>query len=694
MLDNLMYYICIPLGWLMKWCWQLVGNYGIAIILFTLLSKLVILPVTVWVHKNSIKMVRLQPEINFLKVNYYGDFDTIAAEQSKLFKRERYSPAASVVSLVIQLFLLSAIIAIIYHPLTYLLGISPETVSALAEAYGIEQGISSTEIMIVEAVKYRSVTSDGIFISSGFSSELIRSIGALNFSFLGFDISEVAAQTLGKNLLIPLLAGLSSWLLCLSQNMLNVLQHEQSKWSQYGMMIFSVGLSLYLGFFVPAGIVLYWIFSNLFSVFQQMLLNLAVSPKKYVDYEALEKSREALAAIENLDKKDEAGFAENKKRERADYKRFFGVVNKHVVIYSEKSGFYKYFEDIIEALLARSNLILHYITNDPNDVIFSVAEKQPRIRAYYIGNKKLITLMMRMDADIVLMTTPDLDKYYIKRSLVRKDIEYIYIPHDPMSAHMGFRENALDAFDTIFCTGPHIEREVRATERVYGLPSKKLVHFGYPLAEKLIAAHEDSQDLSIRDRKQILIAPSWQEDNLLDSCIDKLIEELYGDEYRIVVRPHPEYVKRYSERMKAITERYAEKVGKGLVFELDFSSNSSIWSSDLLITDWSGISLEFCFATKKPALFVNTKMKVENPNWEKIECVPVEISLRNTIGVALDKEELGKTGETVRKLLNAPEEYAEKIKEALAEHFYNQGSAAKVGAMYILETLKEKQNRK
>ncbi|MBO5306333.1 MAG: CDP-glycerol glycerophosphotransferase family protein, partial [Clostridia bacterium] len=277
-----------------------------------------------------------------------------------------------------------------------------------------------------------------------------------------------------------------------------------------------------------------------------------------------------------------------------------------------------------------------------------------------------------------------------KRSLVKKDIEYIYVPHDPMSAHMGFREHALDAFDTIFCTGPHIEREVRATEKVYDLPPKKLVHFGYPLAEKLIAAHQASEPDTKDGRKQILIAPSWQEDNLLDSCIDQLIEGLYCEEYRVIVRPHPEYVKRYGERMKAITERHADKVGEGLVFELDFSSNRSIWSSDLLITDWSGISLEFCFATKKPAIFVNTKMKVENPNWEKIDCVPVEISLRSKLGVALDKDELSRVDETAARLLGEPERYAEQIGQALLEHFYNQGSAAKAGAKYILESLREK----
>ena len=407
MFDRLMYYICIPLGFLMKWCWQLVGNYGVAIILFTLVSKMVIIPVTIWVHKNSIKMVKMQSDINFLKVNYYGDLDTIASEQSKLFKRERYSPLASIVSLVVQLFLLSAIIEIIYHPLTYLLGMPSDVISSLAFRYGIEQGASSTEIMIAEAMKNHS------FLPSDFQGQY----SVLDFNFLGFNISSVASETLGKNLLIPIFAGISSWVLCISQNKLNVLQHEQNKWSQYGMMIFSVGLSLYLGFFVPAGIVLYWVFSNLFSVFQQVLLNLAINPKKYVDYDTLEKSRIALSKIEQLDKKDDESFKKNKKREKADYKRFFSVANKHLVIYSEKSGFYKYFEDVIRELLARSNLIIHYVTNDANDVIFDISKEQPRIRSYYIGNKKLITLMMRMDSDIVMMTTPDLDKYYIKRSM-------------------------------------------------------------------------------------------------------------------------------------------------------------------------------------------------------------------------------------------------------------------------------------
>ena len=82
--------------------------------------------------------------------------------------------------------------------------------------------------------------------------------------------------------------------------------------------------------------------------------------------------------------------------------------------------------------------------------------------------------MMKLEADIVIMTTPDLDNYYIKRSLMRKDIEYIYVPHDPASMHMGLREHSLDNFDTVFCTGPHIAEEVRASEKIYGTREKLL----------------------------------------------------------------------------------------------------------------------------------------------------------------------------------------------------------------------------
>lgn len=685
-MDTVMYYICYPFGYVMKWCWELLGNYGLAIILFTLCTKIILLPVSVWVHKNSIKMVTIQPDINFIKAKYYGDRDRIAEEETKLYKKIGYSPFASVVPLLLQLLLLSAVVYIVKQPLTSILHISGETVEALARSFGLEE---SDQLGVIRMIQSGAETDTSL-------SAVVSQIKSFDLSFAGFSLGVEPYKTWGIYTLVPVIAGASSLLLCWVQNAINVLQAEQSKLNKYGMTVLSVGISLSLGFFVYSGVALYWVASNLFAIVQQLVLNAVINPKKYVDYSKLEESRAALADIERLgDGKKDVKAKENAKRERADYKRFFKIVNKHFVIYSERSGFYKYYEALISELKKRAkNMTIHYVTSDPDDAIFRLAETDPTIKPYYIGQKKLITLMMRMDADIVAMTTPDLDNYYIKRSLVRKDVEYIYVPHDMMSVHMGFRKAALDHFDTIFCTGEHVAREVRKTEEVYSLPEKTLVKFGYPLEEKLEKAYED-MDKTPHAKREILIGPSWQEDNLLDSCVDTLIEQLMCEENHITVRPHPEYVKRYPEKIKRLTEKYAGVPDEKLTFELDFTTNKSTYSSDLLITDWSAIAYEFCFSTKKPVLFVNTKMKMENPEWEKLGLTPAEIYLRDKVGVALEKSELDRTKTVADELMSSGEKYKEKITTLLHEHLYSYGTNGAEGAKYILRRLAEIQkNRK
>ena len=697
-MDSVLYYVCIPLGILMKWCWQLVDNYGWAIILFTLATKVVLLPLSVWIHKNSINMVKIQPAVNFLKANHYGDMDTFADEQAKLFKKEHYHPMLSLIPLALQIFLLLGVVQIIYHPLDYLFAVDSEVINTLAKFVGANMESSSYQLEIIEAVKAGTLTAttEVAGVASADIAALVPKLAAFDSYLFGFNLSTITSAVWGIYILVPVIAGVSSWFLCFTQNMSNVIQHEQGALSKHGLTVLSVGISLYLGIGVPAGIALYWTASNIFSIIQMYILNYIINPKKFVDYEELEKSRKALSDLAKLDEgsKDNPNYKINRDREKADYKRFFHVVNKHLVIYSEKSGFYKYFEAIIDSILKRSNVTIHYVTNDPDDIIFEIAKDNPKIQPYYIGLKKMIPLMMKLEADIVLMTTPDLDKYYIKKSLMKRDIEYIYAPHDMMSVHMGFREGALDAFNTIFCTGPHVEREVRATEKVYKLSEKTLVQFGYPFADKIIEAGEKARaELNVSARREILIAPSWQEDNLLDSCIDTLIQNLLCDEYRITVRPHPEYVKRYKAKMQAIVDRFADRVGEGLSFELDFSKNKSVYSSDLLITDWSGIALEYCFATKRPALFVNTQIKCMNPNWEKIGCTPTEISLRDVVGISVDKDQLSDCGAIVRSLFERSDEYEAVIDKTLHEHLYNIGHAGEVGAKYILTSLANKKHK-
>lgn len=619
------------MAWIMKQCYTLCGNYGVAVILFTFITKIILLPVSVWVQKNSIKMVKIQPDINFLKVRHFGDADAIAEGQNKLFRQAGYHPLASIVPTVIQLVLLMAVIA------------------------AIKAGMADSSI---------------------------------DMRFLGVDLSLIPAQGRGWLILSPIAAGASAWLMCAAQNQSNVLQAEQDNWNKYGMLILSVGLSLYLGWFVSVGVALYWVASNLFSIAQLYLLNMAIDPKKYVDYARLEESKKQLSELQQLGGKRHGREArELARRERADYKRFFSVLNKHLVFYSESSGFYKYYKGIIEYILKNTNIAVHYITSDPNDQVFAISQSQPRLKPYYIAEKRLITLMMKLDCDVMVMTMPDIENFHIKRSYVRKDIEYVYVPHCIDSINMTMRTGAVDHYDSVLCVGKHQKEEITNTEAVYGLPHKTLVDWGYTLLDEMRAqyaasAHED------KPGKKILIAPSWQKDNIVDSCLEEILDTLKGRGYQITVRPHPQEVRLKQAYMEQLEAKYA--ADRDVEIQTDFSSNSTVFEADLLITDWSGITYEYAFTTLRPVLFIDTPMKVMNPEYEKINTPPINIWMREVIGAIVKPDELEKLPEAVERLLSGRDEYRERIDRFVHEYVYNLGNSGEVGAKYIINEIQEK----
>jgi YidC/Oxa1 family membrane protein insertase len=109
-----------------------------------------------------------------------------------------------------------------------------------------------------------------------------------------------------------------------------------------------------------------------------------------------------------------------------------------------------------------------------------------------------------------------------------------------------------------------------------------------------------------------------------------------------------------------------------------------------VITDWSTIAHEFSYATKKPSLFINTPMKVMNPNYKRIAAVPLDISLRDQIGISVDTDKLDTLLDKVNYLLSKREEYRQKITDVMQENIFNIGSSAEKGGAYIIETLKEK----
>lgn len=623
------------LGWLMYFCYSLLPNYFVAIILFTFGTKIVLLPVSLWVQKNSIKMVKMQPEMNFIRAKYYGNSEKISEEQYELYKREHYRPLADLIPLALQLILLMGVIDVINHPVEHIFRGNPGTLDTM--------------------------------------------LGRL-------DLSSIPAEVGGIAYVIPLIAAFSAWFMCFMQNRINVLQSEQGRVNQLGTMILSIGLSLYLGFFVKTGVGIYWTFSNIFSVLQLYLLNIIMNPKKYIDYEALERSREELKSASAFEKQNRKLFEKDpyRKKEKADYKRFFKDYEMQLVFYSEKNGFYKYFQNIIEALLEKSDVVINYITSDPEDKVFEMAGD--RFRPFYIGEHKLIVLMMKMEADIVVMTTPDLESFHIKRSLVRKDNEYIYVPHDVNSPNLTFRKEALDHFDTIFSSGFLCTKEIRKREELYQLPGKKIIEWGSGVIDNMIAAYE-KMGITEHEKKMILIAPSWQKDNILYSCIEAVLSGLDGHGYHIIVRPHPQFVRHEEERINRLRDKFHMDERDDMELQTDFSSNRTVYEADLVITDWSSIAFEYSFATLKPSLFINTPMKVMNEDYEELGITPIDIELRDRVGKSIAPDKLDGIAKAVDELLHSSEFSRESLRKIREDYIYSIGRSGEVGAQYIMERL-------
>lgn len=610
--------------WLINLCYGFCGNYWVAIFIFTFLTKVILLPLSVWVQKNSIKTVRMSPEMNHIKAAYFGNQEAISEEQYKLFKREKYSPFADLVPLFVQLALLMG---------------------------------------VVEAVKR------------------------------GTDLTDIPVQTGGITLLIPLLAALSAFFMCYVQNKANVLQSEQGRVNQYGTMAFSVALSLYLGFFVSIGVGFYWSCSNILSVVQLVLLNIWINPKNYIDYEALEESKEELRKAREFmsAKQKEDKSNPYRAKGKADYKRFLKTQDKKIVFYSEKNGFYKYYKNIIEEIIRRTNIVIHYITSDPEDEVFPMEGEQ--FKPYYINENRMIVLMMKMETEIMVMTTPDLENFQLKRSYVKKDIEYIYVPHDVNSTNLSFHKNALDHFDTIFTSGPKNMAEIAEREEKFDVPKKNLIEWGSSVIDNMTASYEEMlREETSGEKKTVLIAPSWQADNILDSCIEQMLDQMVQTSYQIIVRPHPQYVRHFEARIDALAAKYG---AYGVTFQKDFSSNKTVYMADLLVTDWSSIAFEYSFSTLKPVLFIDTPMKILNPDYQELKTVPIDIELRNRIGISIAPDHVSEEiVAVVDKLLGTVQFSRESIQKLKEEYSYNIGTSGKVGAQYMIEQLVKRSGKK
>ena len=187
---------------------------------------------------------------------------------------------------------------------------------------------------------------------------------------------------------------------------------------------------------------------------------------------------------------------------------------------------------------------------------------------------------------------------------------------------------------------------------------------------------------------RILIAPSWQPDNIFETCIDGILESLKGTNYEINLRPHPQHVRHVPELFEGLKKKY-EYEGSNITVTTDFSATNPVLEADILMTDWSDIAWEYAFTTKRPVLFIDTPMKMMNPDYEKIGITPRNILLRDIVGRRVKPEEVSKVASEIEYMLEHYSEYNAAISKVHSDYTFNIGKSKILCGKYIIKRLKK-----
>jgi YidC/Oxa1 family membrane protein insertase len=352
------------------------------------------------------------------------------------------------------------------------------------------------------------------------------------------------------------------------------------------------------------------------------------------------------------------------------------LVNKKydLIFYAENAYYFQYYRHLFEHVI-QEGISVCYITSDRTDPVLQLV--QPGLEAVYIKST-LAFVFPRLKAKAMIMTMPDLQNFIFKRSPEVK--KYIYVFHALVSVHQQYRAHAFDHYDTIFCAGPHHVEEMNETVKRYELPQKELIAYGYPLLDELKRRAKDSTV-----ENKLLVAPSWYDEGIFNTCIEPLIEALELIGQKIVLRPHPEYIKRNKKSFKNLEARFSRK--QDLSFDREPSLMQSMLAGSLLITDRSGIAFEYAFSKERPVLFIDTPLKMQNREAAGYNNQPVENRYRSWIGLAVAPNEISMIAEKITTLEENHSAYLHQIKEVKEQMVFDQ-SHHQAGIEYIMKLVR------
>ena len=305
-MNTIIEYLYVPFGFLFRILFDFVGNYGLALVIFTLFFRIILLPSAIKQQKSSAKTVRMQPKLRRIREKYqdYAPQERqqrIQAETSELYQKEGYSAMnGGCAPLLLQLPILWGLYGIIRMPLTHVLNISKEAVEALSVAYKALPEIGEQSQRTVAYIESAIISNIEAIVAANPDlattySDAIAKIQNFDFTIFGLNLGAIPDSGVFKAfaeatteakilLLIPILSGVTSLLTSvltqLRQKKNNPAMDNQQ---MMGCMMLTMPLmSVWFTFQFPAGMGMYWILSNVLAFFQTLVVGHFYAPRKTI----------------------------------------------------------------------------------------------------------------------------------------------------------------------------------------------------------------------------------------------------------------------------------------------------------------------------------------------------------------------------------------------------------------------------
>lgn len=340
--------ILTPFSLLLKLFYNLTANYGLALILFAIVVKAILFPFSLKGKKSMVRMNAVSAKAAKLQKQYGNNREKYSEELQKLYAKENVNPMGGCLWSLIPLFILLPLYAIIRQPMQYMMGLSAEQVTAVANA--LDWGnVAFQNGWIKEVMEYAStatgykelfltsllsvggnldVAKNAVSTLSASAVATAEGMFAINFNFLGIDLSQVPTwkfwtSTIDWNhiglFLMPIIsAGLSLVMSFVSQKTNNISGEQQAQQQNMMMMYVMMPLmSLWIGYSMPAGLCVYWIINSLTSIAQEFICSKML--KK--DYEAAREEAKKQALLDKEEEKRRKAALNAERAKRAEEKK-------------------------------------------------------------------------------------------------------------------------------------------------------------------------------------------------------------------------------------------------------------------------------------------------------------------------------------------------------------------------------------